>query len=100
MLIKTVYEHFNTFKESFFVSIDDAQSGQNVQTQTYNAPFSEDSNPSATKTEEHSDGTRGTLPGNVMIHPLINYCSRYGSIMLSGLDNFTDPSSVEETPKC
>jgi hypothetical protein len=35
-------------------------------------------------------GSHGTLPESVLCHPSIGYATRYGNVMLSGLDNSID----------
>ena len=94
ILINTIYENYNTFKESFFGSIAETTLDPQVPAQTNETSISgEEDNMLNTSPVQHSDGTRGALPVNVLIHPSVSYSYKYGSIMLSGLDdNFTDTS--------
>ncbi len=39
--------------------------------------------------QEVQEGTRGVLPIMVLLQTNVDYCYRYGSVQLSGLDNFT-----------
>lgn len=45
---------------------------------------------------ETYDGSRGTLPDSVLCHPSIGYATKYGNVMLSGLNNNMGNEPVEK----
>jgi hypothetical protein len=56
-------------------------------------PFVTPASDKALKTKqvwEVYQGSHGTLPESVLCHPSIGYATRYGNLMLNGLDNSID----------
>ncbi|TDH25500.1 hypothetical protein EXU57_12385 [Segetibacter sp. 3557_3] len=41
-------------------------------------------------------GTRGVVPESTRLHPTVDYTTRYGSLMLNGLENSPEPGSKNQ----